>query len=442
MIFGRRNLTLYRLFRRGCFLAGLLSCALTSAWSQGFENTLAGTDQSEYAGKQPHFFGEWRGERAKLLEKGVMFDLLYESDSLWNIRSAKKERLAVFARVRGTVDLDFSRLTHTHGLFFHMTAVWQGGGNLGIYLGAIAGPSGLASANCFRLDSWWLEKRFGELLVVRAGQFAGQDFYGTTLFGPSFIIEPLQYAFGNLYSTTYENFDPPSTPAAEVRLIPTSHFYIKSMVNAAIRNPYAYNQTGFVPQFRGDPMLLSEIGYSPGRKAYVVRSEDNIESRRGYSGLYRFGVLYNPGSFISSSSSKPVSGNYLIYGNANQALYRTSNDTDHGIDLTVGADWSPRYKNRNNQDFTAGLRFNEPLPVSLHSTIGLGYVRGGINRSFPLLPPNPIYETKNAENAFELNCLLQLPRGILIQPVVQHYINVGGSSSPATILGFHAKIDF
>jgi carbohydrate-selective porin OprB len=120
----RRNQALrfacfYSLLWKGCFLVGLLCCVLTSARSQTFESTLAGADQGEHAPDQkPHFFGEWGGERTKLLKKGVRFDLFYTSDSLWNIRSAKEERLAVFERVRGTVDLDFSRLTHTQGLFF------------------------------------------------------------------------------------------------------------------------------------------------------------------------------------------------------------------------------------------------------------------------------------------------------------------------------------
>ena len=95
---------------------------------------------------------------------------------------------------------------------------------------------------------------------------AGQDFYDSQLFGSSFIFEPLQYGFENLFST-YESFDPPSTPAAEVRVIPASHFYIKSMVFAADPAPYAHNPTGFVPQVHGDPMSVSEIGYSPGSES-------------------------------------------------------------------------------------------------------------------------------------------------------------------------------
>jgi len=402
---------------------------------------LSGADQSEHAAdQQPHLFGEWGGERTKLMDEGVKFGLMYSSDSLWNIRSAETERLAVFSRVRGTIDLDFSRLTHTPGLFFHVTAVWQGGGNLGMYLGTITGPSGLASENTFRLDSWWLEKRvLGERLIVRAGQFAAQDFYGAQLFGPSFIFEPLQYGFGNLFST-YESFDPPSTPAAEVRVIPASHFYIKSMVFAADRTPYSHNLTGFVPQFRGDPMLVSEIGFSPGRKASAVRAQDNVEARKGYAGLYRFGGAYNPGKFVSTSSNKPVSGNYLIYGMASQALYRTRPDTDRGIDLTAGADWTPPDRTRNNQDLTVGVRLNEPLPGRLHNTLGIAYVRSGINQAFPV--SSVLMSTHAAEQAFEANVLLELPRGLVLQPVLQYYVNCGGSSHDAVVLGFHTKIDF
>ena len=74
--------------------------------------------------------------------------------------------------------------------------------NLGTYLGTITGPSGLASQNSFRLDSWWLEKRvLGERLIVRAGQFAAQDFYGAQLFGPS--------SFSNHFSTASEIYSRP-----------------------------------------------------------------------------------------------------------------------------------------------------------------------------------------------------------------------------------------
>lgn len=49
------------------------------------EETLSGPDSHETGqGPHGHLFGEWGGERSRLLARGVRFDLQYVSDSLWN----------------------------------------------------------------------------------------------------------------------------------------------------------------------------------------------------------------------------------------------------------------------------------------------------------------------------------------------------------------------
>ena len=142
------------------------------------EETLSGPDSHETGqGPHGHLFGEWGGERARLLERGVRFDFQYVSDSLWNIKSEQRERFASWNRFRGTVDIDFGALVGQQGLYFHATGLWQGGGNLGAYLGLLTSPSGMSSANTCRLDSWWIEKRWlNERLTARIGQFAGPGF--------------------------------------------------------------------------------------------------------------------------------------------------------------------------------------------------------------------------------------------------------------------------
>ncbi len=253
--------------------------------------TLSGPDSHETGqGPHGHLFGDWGGERTRLLERGVRFDFQYISDSLWNIKSEQKDRFASWNRFRGTVDIDLGALVGQHGLYFHATALWQGGGNLGTYLGLLTSPSGMSSANTCRLDSWWLEKRWlNERLTARVGQFAEQDFYGAQHYAASFIFEPIGYALGNLF-TTFESFDPPSTPAMEVRVVPIHNLYVKSMVAAAVRSPFSQNATGLVPQFNGTPVSVSEIGFTPGKKATSMRAFDNVDSRKGYSGLYQFGA--------------------------------------------------------------------------------------------------------------------------------------------------------
>jgi porin len=409
------------------------------AYSQsGIGETLSGPDSHEVRqGPQGHLLRDWDGLRTRLLERGVRFDFQYISDTLWGFNSQQKPQFASWNRFRATVDIDFGALAGQDGLYFHATGLTQGGGNLGQDLGLLTGPSGMASANTTRLDSWWIEKRWlDERVVVRVGQFAGQDFYGTQHYGASFIFEPMGYALGNL-STTFETFDPFSTPAAEIRIVPTDHLYLKSMVMAGDPSPFTGNPTGLIPQFRGNPVVASEIGFTPGQNARSARAFDDVESRKGYSGLYQFGAAYNPGNFTAPMSPTPVSGNYLLYWKASQALWRVDPKEARGLDATFAIDWSPTNVNRNFMQVTAGLRFNEPLPLGFHNTMSLGYVRNNLSSEFL-----PLGMTAwKTEHGVEFNVLL-LCGPFLIQPVIQYYANVGAIGGHAFVAGFRTKIDF
>jgi porin len=421
------------------FWSGLLVFALPAHSQIAQEETLGGPDSHETGqGPHGHLFGDWGGERTRLLERGVKFDFQYVSDSLWNLKSEQKERFASWNRFRGTVDIDFGALIGQQGLYFHATALWQGGGNLGAYLGLLTSPSGMSSMNTCRLDAWWIEKRWlGERIAARVGQFAGQDFYGAQHYAASFIFEPMGYALGNLF-TTLESFDPPSTPAMEIRIVPIHNLYVKSMVVAAVRSPFSQNPTGLVPQFNGTPVSTYEIGFTPGKKAKSIRAFDTVESRKGYSGLYQFGASYNPGEFTSPTSATRQSDNYLLYWMASQALWRVDPKEAKGLDGTLAYDWSPSSVNRNNTMLTAGLRFNEPLPVKFHNTMSLGYVHNSLSQRFD--PQGaPRFKT---EHGVEFNTLLDPLPMLLLQPVIQYFANVGGGPHRAVVFGFRTKVEF
>jgi porin len=415
-------------------------CGLgASAYAEtGIGETLSGPDSREAPqGTDDHLFGDWGGVRTRLRERGVRFDFQYIGDNLWGFKSQQDRQFATWDRFRATVDIDLGVLAGQEGLYFHATGLWQAGGNLGEKLGLLTGPSGLASENTLRLDSWWIEKRWlDDHIAARVGQFAGQDFYGVAHFGASYIFEPMGYALGNL-STTFETFDPFSTPAAEIRFAPLDTFFVKSMVMAGDPTPFSNNPTGFVPQFHGNPVVVSEIGFTPGQKATSLKAFDDIESRKGYSGLYEVGAAYNPGKFTAPMSPTPVSGNYILYWKASQALWRVDPKEARGLDATFAFDWSPPDVNRNNTQLTAGLRYNEPLPVSFHNTMSLGYVRNSLSSQFlPFGMP-----ASRAENGFEFNVLM-LFGPFLVQPVIQYYTNVGGSTQRAAVVGFRSKVEF
>ena len=407
--------------------------------AQSARQILGGPDSHETAeGPRSHLLGDWGGKRTRLAARGVTFDLQYVADFLSNIESEQTEKFAAWNRIRGTINIAFDSSSHARGLYFHATGLWQAGFNLGAYLGLLTGPSGMASQPTFRLDSWWFEKRWlDQRLVARIGQFAGQDFYGTQHYAASFIFEPMGYALGNLF-TTIEVFDPPSTSAVELRVAPLEHLYVKSMLLDGDPNPFAHNKTGFVPQFRGNPVSVSEIGFTPGMVATAARAFDNVESRKGYSGLYRFGVAYNPGKFTQPDEPLPRDGNFLLYWMANQAVWRKDASDSKGLDATLSYDWSPRSVNRNYAQLTAGLRYNEPLHVPFHNTMALGYVDNALS---PAFLPNGV-TSWNHERAIELNTLLLPAPMFLLQPVIQRFVNAGGGTQRITVLGFRTKIDF
>ncbi len=414
-------------------------CVVLSFAQNAPDGSLTGSDSHELPDTaKGHLLGDWDGQRSKLLEHGVTLDLHSISDNLSNIKSQQSERFTSYNRTRGTVDVDLGKLIHANGYSFHITAAWQTGANLGNRLGLLANPTSLASGNVFRLDSWWFQKQWlARRVALRVGQFAGDDTYGNQAFGNSFVFEPLGGPTENL-SNTFETFDPPSTPALEVRVVPAPHMYVKSAVLSVDRLPFSNNQTGLVPQFHGPPVSVSEIAFTPGRDATALAQPDNTASRKGYTGVYRFGASYNPARFAVPLSATTRSGNYLIYAIASQSIWRADRDGEKGLDATLTYDWSPPAINLAYKELTAGLRYNEPLSVKIHNTVSLGYVQTGQSANFLVATAHPW----KVEHGVEFNTLLSVRPMLQLQPLIQYYANVGGASQRAVVLGFRARVEY
>jgi porin len=197
------------------------------------------------------------GRRTKQVGlQGVVFDFFYVADLRANPVGGLEQTQAGWGRIRGTMDVDFGNLCDGNGLTFHVTGPWQFGGNLGADIGTLANPSGLVSAHTTRLDSFWLRQAFFDNhLFLQAGQFAGLYFYGNQEYGASYLIEPFDYAFGNLFSTTYESFNPAGTPAAQIQVFPWRTLYIKSAVLSGNRDPYQQDPAGFHFAIRNSPVF-------------------------------------------------------------------------------------------------------------------------------------------------------------------------------------------
>lgn len=376
-----------------------------------------------------YFLGDWGGERSALAEKGITFDFFYITDLQANPSGGIQQSYAGWERFRGSVHIDFDKMIQWQGLSFHATGLWQSGPNLGAKIGTLANPSDLVSQHTTRLDSFWVQQfLLYNKVRIRAGQLAGLDFYGNQEYGGNWLIEPLGYSFGNLFSSIFESFNPAGTPGAEILVAPTSHFYVKSAVMAGNRHPYQQDPTGTNFAIRDSANFLFEAGYLRGKT---------------YPGEYKFGGIYNGGKFPSPTGIES-NGNYLIYGMASQALYRPDAGSNRGLDATIGFDYSPGDVSRENVQITAGARINAPFARRPKDRIGIGFVYSKISdpfRNFEASLGGPLL---GSEKAIELNYSLQVTPYWLVQPAFQYYANVGGNPalSNAPVFGFRTKVTF
>jgi len=360
-----------------------------------------------------YLFGDWGGERSRLENAGVVLNLIYVNDLLADTQGD----LANWSRVRGTLDIDFGKAELARGLKFHVTAMWQAGGVLGTYVGAIANPSSNASFNLTRLDSWWFEQALAhDRVFLRVGQFAGLDSYGVQQYGETYVAEPLGYALGNLITADYEPFAPAGTPAAEIRFVPSRRFYVKSAVFSGNRNQLRDDPSGTHFKFKDSPVIASEVG--------LLVAPTPSATTQTYPGSYKFGATVNPGPFSNIVTGQRSRTNYLVYFMANQRIYRAQAGSDRGLDVNFAFDWTPADITLNFSQITGGVRYHGLIPHRQSDTLSTGVVYSRIRGG--------------AEKAIELNYSWRLSRWMTVQPVIQRYFDTGANphSRDHIIAGF------
>jgi len=418
-----------------------------AAYSQEFQTSYAPANPPAF--KDQFLFGDWGGERTTLHEHGI--DLNFEAiDDTFGILHGGKSnqeashQIASWPRLRGSLDINFEKLTHTRGLTLHATGLWQSGVDIGTKLGSLNDPTSLPSAHTLRMDSFYLQWQSDKLgLRLRAGQMAGYDYYGNSEQGASYLNLSEGYAFSNLNQNTYLSYNPAGTPAAEVRWVPFAwnkswlrNAYIKTAVFAGNRSEYLQDPTGLHFQLENSGVSASEIGYrvqdpdSP--------SESLPTDKKVYPGLYKFGSIVNNGTFTDPVTGMPVMGNHLLYFQASQAVYRTSPGSVQGVDVSFAWDHSAADVAEQNSQYMAGVRYNAPFFHRGGDSMAFGFVSTRINPQYQLeqiLIGNPLLDH---ENMYEINYRAQLRPYLVFQPVFDYYNDVGANPSQrsATLLGF------
>jgi carbohydrate-selective porin OprB len=405
--------------------------------------------------QRKYLFGDWNGARTKLENKGVTFDVYYTADALGNPLDSNSD-FGAWGRIRASMDVDFSKFTADKGLTFHATGLWQYGTDLSKqYTFTAVDSTSLPSAHTVRLDSYFLQQYLlRNKLAVRAGQIAAYDSYGNSEYGASFINLALGYAHSNLNSAAYLSFNPAGVPAFEVKVLPTDHVYVKAMVESEERDPYHQDPSGFNFHL-GGPVFTGEVGYmhdppKPPAATSTMGKEPFITDHEtgNYPGVYRFGAGYDPHKFTDLLTGNSVAGNYVLYGQIDQAVYRMGSrgvDKNRGIDLTYSQSYAPGDVTQYSDQLWVGARWIGPARGRWSKdTIGLGYVRTAVGSHYREMMISTKHKDLTSENLVEVNYMANITPWFLVQPVVQWFVKPQGDASRDTefVVGFRTKVTF
>ncbi len=392
---------------------------------------------------QPYMFN-WGGERDRLAQQGLTFTFFWITDDFGdlNVPKGTRQEFNGWYRLRGTVDVDFSKFTSMKGLTFHITGLWQGGQNMGGIIGSISNPSGLVSIHTLRLDSGWFQQSlFNDRLVLTGGQMAAEDFYGLCMLCGNFLMEPFDYNFG-VMNDVHASWDPASGPGGQilVRPIPSlKNIYVK----AGIFSGRNYSETGWNYSKKSAPTYDAEIGYHLNGKT---------SGGKTYPGDYEFGSYYNNGNEFTSATYPygQTQGYYMIYAQASQAVYRVEEASNRGLDVVFGfergqdniipvstiagtpADWEVK----------GGVSFNGPIPARPKDAVSFGFVHNHINSNYNNYLIANEENTLSNETAFEWNYRAQVTPWMVFQPVLQYYNNVGGTKNSVYLAGMRLQVFF
>jgi len=412
------------------------------------------TPESGSLWKRKYLFGDEGGVRSKLEAKGLTFDVYYIADALDDAYGASED-FGLWGRIRASMDLDFSKFTPDKGLTFHATGLWQYGTDLKQYTMTAVDPSDLPSAHTLRLDSYFLQQYLlNHKLAIRTGQIAAYDTYGDAEYGASFINLALGYAHSNLNSAAFLSFNPAGVPAFELKVLPTDHFYVKSMVLSEERNPYVQDPSGFSFHL-GGPVLAGETGYmvdppKPPSATNTMGAEPFVTDNEtgNHPGIYRFGAGYDPHNFTDLLTNATVSGNYVLYGQADQAVYRLSNtgpNKSRGLDLTYSQDYAPGNVTQYSNQIAAGARWIGPASGRWSKdTIGLGYVRTAVGSHYREMMLAKTGKDLTSENLVEFNYMANITPWLVLQPVMQWFVKPQGDATrpDVYVIGFRTKVTF
>ncbi len=378
--------------------------------------------------------GAWGGARTALEDRGLKFDLFYNTTTGINLHGGADVNDA--HRNSGSFDLfvraEFDRLGFDLGGQALMQVKSRYSRNVNLKVGALSEPFDDADGDrdIYIAQLWYQRAFLGNTLRLRLGYldwgviadrnayagFEDRQFMATYLDNNGLV--PLKIGLG--VAVFYD---------------PTE--WLGFIIGAADRDG-ATGRTGFDTAFHGSDRF---VGY------FETQLRLRPEGPRGVlPGNYRVGVFYDPTSRERFGTGGPdvpplrEADDVGFYLSFDQLLLRESDKDEQGLGAFFRFGYRRGEVNRLDRFWSGGLQYAGLLPGRDLDVLGLGMYWVGFADEYRMADHRDFVR----EVGYELYYLVQVTPWLELSPDVQYIVHPGGSkaSRDATIVGLRARLSF
>ena len=429
---------------------------------------------------EPTLLGEMGGLRPALARHGVTVGLTETSEWLKNTSGGIKTGGVYHGLTALTIGLDMQQAGGWKGGNFNLSALQIHGRQLSPdYLGSLQTASGIEALNGSRLWELWYQHQLNDRLDVKIGQQSlDQEFmisqYASNFAGAAFgwpVLPTLDLPAGG-----------PAYPLSSLgvrlrsRLSDSTTLLVGAFAgdpaNTTTQDPQNANNRGTTFSLHGGTLYIAELHYGINQSK---PGETDTAAASGLPGTYKIGAWYHNRKFfdmrfdqgglslaspLGSGNALQHSGNYSVYGVADQTVWRNSAGGPQAVSLFARAMAAP--SDRNQASFSANLGVTMTAPFASRDSdvfgLGLGYVKIGSNTR-GLDADNNAFKATNipvrkSETFVEATYQFQATPWLMLQGVLQYTRNPGGGivdpSDPtqmrkipnSTVVGLRTNIAF
>ncbi len=383
--------------------------------------------------------GDLGGLRTGLAATGIKLGVSYIGETLGVVSGGVRRGFVYEGQVGVSLHVDLDKLAGWSGARAHVNAidVHGRGASRNLLGGNLMVASGIEALPAVRLYKLWLDQSlFDDRLSIRVGQLAADDEFAisdtasnliNSTFGFPLITSANMTAGGPAY--------PLPTPGVRVQVKPASDVTLHAAVfsgnpggQGCFGNPQLCNRNGTTFSFSGGTLWLGEA-------QYALNSE---KTATGLPGTYKLAGWRETGTFLNQFTGVlDRSGDWGIYGIADQMVWRRPGNEDQSLNVFVRAGGVPSDRNLVSWYVDGGIGLKAPLADRPDDVLTLGFAYGKISDAAARAdraagPPTAV---RDLEAVLELSYSASIAAGWTVQPDLQYVIHPGGNVANPTGTG-------